>query len=307
MSLRRLKTLIAVAEKGTFGGAADTVFVSHAAVSQQMKSLEEDLQVTLFDRRRRSPELNQLGRALVTKAREIVHSYDNMVNSLLSEGGLMGQMTIGALPTTMTGLVPRAISVLKARYPNLHIRIVPGLSADLLPQVERGGLDAAILSEPPYLVNYITWRPFAEEPLIVLASLQEPSDDPEYLVETFPYIRFTRRAWVGRLIDEWLHKRKLNVQESMELDTLEAISTMVFNNLGVSIVPHRCVPSPYPLPLKRIPIGPSAKPRILGLASRNDSVKFQLVDAFLAELVHLVEAAGQVKAIRSSLDSTVSV
>ena len=298
MSLRRLRTLIAVAEKGTFAGAADTVLVSHAAVSQQMKILEGDLRATLFDRSKRSPELNQLGQALVTRAREIVHAYDNMLQSILSEDGLTGQMTIGALPTTMTGLVPSAIRVLKARYPNLHIRITPGLSADLLTQVDRGAHDAAILSEPPYSANHLTWRPFAEEPLIVLAPLQEPSDDAEYLVETFPYIRFTRRAWVGRLIDEWLQERKLNVQESMELDTLEAISTMVFNNLGVSIVPLRCVPSPYPLPLKRVPIGPSAKPRILGLMSRNDSVKFQLIDAFLAELMRLVEAAGRVKVIR---------
>ena len=228
MSLRRLRTLIAVAEKGTFAGAADTVLVSHAAVSQQMKILEGDLRATLFDRSKRSPELNQLGQALVTRAREIVHAYDNMLQSILSEDGLTGQMTIGALPTTMTGLVPSAIRVLKARYPNLHIRITPGLSADLLPQVDRGAHDAAILSEPPYSANHLTWRPFAEEPLIVLAPLQEPSDDAEYLVETFPYIRFTRRAWVGRLIDEWLQERKLNVQESMELDTLEAISTMVF-------------------------------------------------------------------------------
>ncbi len=307
MSLRRLKTLIAVAEKGTFGGAADSVLISHAAVSQQMKILEEDLQVTLFDRTKRSPKLNRLGQALVTRAREIVHAYDNMVESIVSEGALMGELTIGAVPTTMTGLVPKAVGVLKALYPNLHVRIVPGLSADLLPQVDRGVLDAAIISEPPYIVYHLTWRPFAEEPLIVLASLQEPSDDPEYLIETFPYIRFSRRAWTGRLIDEWMQERKLKVEESMELDTLEAISTMVFNNLGVSIVPLRCVPSPHPLPLKRILIGPSAKPRVLGLVSRNDSVKFQLIDAFLVELVRLVEKAGKVKAIGRSADLTSSV
>ncbi len=306
MSIRRLKTLVAIAEQGTFAAAADRVFVSHAAVSQQMKALEHDLQVSLFDRTKRSPELNQIGQSLVTRAREIVHAYDNMVGSIISEGGLMGETTIGALPTTMTGLVPRAIRVLKTRYPKLHIRVTPGLSAELLPQVDRGGLDAAILSEPPYLANHLTWRPFAEEPLIVLASLEEPSDDPEYLVENRPYIRFSRRAWVGRLIDDWLQERKLSVRESMELDSLEAISSMVFNNLGVSIVPQRCVPSPYPLPLKRVPIGPSAKPRILGVVSRNDSVKFHLIDVFLAELVHLVEAAGQVKAVPAHLRKSVS-
>jgi DNA-binding transcriptional LysR family regulator len=133
MSIRRLKTLIAIAEKGTFAAAANVVFISHAAVSQQMKILEDELQVSLFDRSKRSPQLNQLGQALVTKAREIVHDYDNIVGSIISDGGLMGELTIGALPTTLTGLAPRAISVLKARYPNLHIRVTPGLSADLLP------------------------------------------------------------------------------------------------------------------------------------------------------------------------------
>ena len=77
----------------------------------------------------------------------------------------------------------------------------------------------------------------------------------------------------------------------MELDSLEAISTMVFNGLGVSIVPRRCVPSPNPLPLKRVPIGDAGARRILGLASRRDSPKFKLVDVFLAELVRLVDAA----------------
>lgn len=306
MSIRRLKTLIAIAEKGTFAAAADAVFVSHAAVSQQMKILEEELRVSLFDRSKRSPELNQLGQALVTRAREIVHSYDNMVQSIVSEDGLMGELTIGAVPTTLAGLVPRAISIMKSRYPSLHVRVVPGLSAELQPQVDRGVIDAAIISEPPYMLKHLTWRPFAEEPLIVLASLQVQSDDPEYLLEAFPYIRFTRSAWVGRRIDEWLQERKLNVHESMELDSLEAISTMVYNNLGVSIVPQRCVPSPNPLSLKRIPIGPSARPRILGLVSRNDSVKFPLIDVVLTELVNLVEMAGQVKAIRGSLPELVT-
>ena len=97
----------------------------------------------------------------------------------------------------MGGLVPRAISVMKSRYQNLHIRVVPGLSVDLLLQLEGGALDAAILSEPPYVVRHLNWQPFVEEPLIVVASIEEAIDDPEELLRTRPYIRFSRRAWVG--------------------------------------------------------------------------------------------------------------
>ena len=298
MSIRLLKTLIAISEKGSFGAAADVVCVSHAAVSQQMKRLEDEFEVSLFDRSKRSPELNQLGQAMVRKAHEVVSAYEMMIVSLLGEDGLMGELTIGAVPTTLNGLVPYSINALRKGFPKLRIRVVPGLSADLLPQVERGALDAAIISGPEQTLNHVKWQPFAAEPLVVLAALDAPSDDPIYLLENYPYIRFTRRAWVGLMIDRWLKEMNVKVQDCMELETLESISSMVMYNQGISIVPQSCLPPTEPLPLKMIPLGPTMNPRILGVISRTDSVKFRLVDALVAELTDAVEQAGQVRVIR---------
>ncbi|MCH6566571.1 MAG: LysR family transcriptional regulator, partial [Proteobacteria bacterium] len=107
---------------------------------------------------------------------------------------------------------------------------------------------------------------------------------------------FNSRAWVGQLIDKWLKSQQLNISEGMELDTLESISAMVFHGLGVSIVPRRCVPSPRPLSLKRIPIDPPASPRRLGVLSRHDNAKFKLIDIVYHELVCVVELSGQMPA-----------
>ena len=82
----------------------------------------------------------------------------------------------------------------------------------------------------------------------------------------------------------------------MELDTLESISAMVFHGLGVSIVPMRCVPSPRPLSLKRIPI-PEANPRRLGILSRQDNAKFKLIDIVFHELSCVVELSGQMPSL----------
>ena len=299
MSIRRLRTLIAIAETGSFAAAADVVHVSQAAVGQQMKALESDLRVQLFDRSKRPPELNPLGLALTAKAREVVHAYDTMLQSLTGPSAMQGQIIIGAVPTTLTGLVPKTMSALKAVYPELHIRIIPGLSAELMPQVDRSYLDAAILTQPAHVPGHMVWQPFAAEPFILLAPTDAPSDDPIELLSTLPYIRFARRAWVGTLIDHWLESMQIRVNETMELDSLESIAANVFENMGVSIVPERCVPSPQPLPLKRIPLVPAAPPRILGVISRRDNVRFRSIEVLVEKLADIVEAAGQVTAIRA--------
>ncbi len=293
MALRRLKTLIAISESGTFAGAAKSVHITQAAVSQQMKSLEQELQTTLFDRTKRPPQLNSLGLELTAKARAVVHAYDAMLDSLNDGDTLQGQLMLGAVPTTMTGLVPRTVNALKSLYPELHIRITPGLSADLLPLVDRNYLDCAILSEPYHIPKHMLWIPFSEEPLILLAPLSSTSDDPVELINDHPFIRFSRKAWVGNLIDQWLEKNQIRVNESMELDTLEAISSMVYYNLGVSIVPYRSVPSSNRLPVKRLPLGTNAPTRILGLATRQDNANNRFVKPLCTALVEIVREAGQ--------------
>ena len=297
MSIRRLKTLIAIAECGSFIGAANSTFLTPAAVSQQMKILEQELGVALFDRKNRTPGLTPVGRALVSRAREIVQAYENMVRSVTGEGALVDDLIIGAVPTTMTGLIPKAIKSLRDTYTGLHIRIMPGLSSELYSLVDRGFLDAALLSEPVHVYNHLRWQPIVDEPLIVLAPEDSPSDDVKELLESYPFIRFNSRAWVGQLIDQWLKSQQLKISEGMELDTLESISAMVFHGLGVSIVPMRCVPSPRPLALKRIPIEPPASPRRLGILSRHDNAKFKLINIVFHELSCVVELCGLLPAL----------
>ncbi len=289
MSIRMLKTLIAVAENGTFSAAADEIYVTHAAVSQQMKALEEEWNIGIFDRTKRTPELTPVGRALVAKAREVVNAYDNIVPSIVGDDGLSGNLVLGAVPTTLTGLVPFAISMLKRDYPDLHVFVVPGLTTDLALQVERGTVDAAIVTEPNVLQAVQSWREIAVEPMELLASLETDSDDPIYLLENNPFIRFTRDAVVGGKIENWLRAKQIKVTDSMELVSLESISSMVLCNLGVSIVPKRCVAAANPLPLKRISLGENGCSRTIGLLYRHDTVKVRVLDAVYGKLARAVE------------------
>lgn len=284
MSIRMLKTLIAVAEKGTFSAAADAVFVTHAAVSQQMKALEEEWQLAIFDRSKRTPQFTPTGLALVTKAREAVAAYDNIVPSVIGDEWMGGELTLGAVPTTLTALVPLSLTLLKDIYSDLHVRVVPGLTTELISQVERGALDAAVVTRPHVLQSNHCFTEIAHETFELLAAPQTTSTDPIELLQHNPFIRFSRKAIVGGMIENWLQKSNIEVKDSMELENLESISSMVLSNLGVSIVPKRCVTDPNPLPLRRLPLGPDAGIRTLGLLSRSDGIKATLLEALQENL-----------------------
>ena len=285
MSIRLLKTLISIADRGTFTAAAEAVHITHAAVSQQMKALEENLQIAIFDRSTRTPKLTPIGTELVSRARQLVEDYNNLLPSILDEAYLSGELRLGAIPTALTGLVPLAMTRLREEYKDLHIHVVPGLSTELISEVERGTLDAAIVTLPDRLPGNVSWQQIAEEPLELLASISTSSDDPVYLLKNRPFIRFTRRAVVGGLIDRWLQQQGIDVDERMELDNLESISSMVYSDLGVSIVPRGCVSAPNPLPLKHLDLGEPGVSRLIGLIAKSSTVKTRLLDALLLQLV----------------------
>ncbi|MCK0167337.1 LysR family transcriptional regulator [Jannaschia sp. S6380] len=289
MSIRMLKTLIAIDDHGTFSAAADAVFVTHAAVSQQMKTLEAEWGVRIFDRSRRTPVLTPIGRAMVARARQIVADYDDLVPSVLGDGGLSGELMLGVVPTTLTGLIPLTLAPLRTAYPNLHVRLHAGLTNALILRVARGLVDAALVSRPSHIPQGQVWHPVAEEELVLLAARDTESDDPIQLLRTSPFIRFSRDAVVGSMIEAWLQERRITVADAMELEGLDAISSMVLSNMGVAIAPRRCVQTMHPLPLKRLSLGAGAPVRQLGLIHRHDSTKTRALDELILRLHRAVE------------------
>ena len=287
MSIRRLRTFIKVAEEGSFTAAANVAFVTHATVSQQMKHLEDELGVSLFDRSTRVPTLTELGKRILQKARDVVERYDAMVPDSMNLE-IRGELSFGAVPTSLSGLVPIALKELHKRHDSLHVRVYPGLSIELISQVERGVLDAAIVTKPVRLPHNVQFTSVALESIELIASAEEHLADPLEIIRTRPFIRFSRRALVGSAIDEWLQKQKIPVQETMELESLDTIATMVSHNLGVSMVPRSCVSIPDLRPVKRFKLENGPVGRDIGLINRRNTTKAPLIDLLAATLMDTV-------------------
>ena len=162
-------------------------------------------------------------------------------------------------------------------------------------QVERGGVDGAILSEPTHVGPNLHWQAFVTEPLVLLTAADVTSIDPLELLQHMPYIRHTRRADVGLMADQWLSDHGVTVQAAMEMESLESVASMVSHNLGVSIVPDICVPDVIFDSLRRLPLPSPRKDRTLGLLSRIDVRQRMLIDTLFQELCSTVARAGRLK------------
>ena len=292
MTIALFKTLIAISETGSFRGAADRVCVTHAAVGQQMRRLEETFGVALFDRSEKTPRLNQLGKAFVPKAKQVVLAYDTILDDLNGDPRMIGELKLGAVPSSIRGLIPKTAKRIMQLYPDLHVQIVPGLSPDLLDMVEQGTVDAAVLSAPPRVPDHLNWMPFCAEKLVLLTSQDVRDDDPRRILESHPYLRHNRRASVVVLAEEWLSRNKLKVRDAMEINSLGNLASMVSHNLGVSLAPDICVPDPIYSSLRKISLGTEAPARVLGVLTRADCSKLRLVEKLLAEIKQVLRDAG---------------
>ncbi len=292
LTIALFKTLIAISESGSFRGAADIVCLTDAAVGQQMRRLEDTLEAKLFDRSERTPRLNQLGKAFVPKAKAVVKAYETVLDDLTGDPSMIGELVLGAVPSTMGGLIPKSAKRLIGLFPDLHLRIIPDLSPKLLKQVEQGSLDTVVLSKPARVQDNLNWMPFYEEKLVLLTSPEVLETDPMRIFANQPYIRHTRAASVGLMAEEWLAARKIKVNDTMEMGSLENLASMVAHNLGVSVVPDICVPDPVFQTLRKVPLGPTAPSRVLGLLTRSDCSKLRLVQELLAQLRIVVAHQG---------------
>ncbi|MGF6391334.1 LysR family transcriptional regulator [Pseudomonas plecoglossicida] len=238
MSLKALRTLVTIARHGTFARAADLLSLTPSAVSLHIKTLEDELQVVLFDRSRRQVVLTEAGQLAVVRAEAILAGYDELADALASGPSLRGRLRLGAIHTVLARRLPKALVWIKAHHPDLHISVASGMSAELARRVEDGELDAAITTEPvsPHPQNLI-YTPLFEDSFWAIASPTLAGQSLTQLLASQPFLRFDKRAWAGRQIEQELRRQHLQVSEQMELDSQEALASMAVMGLGVAIIP----------------------------------------------------------------------
>ena len=287
MNIPQLRTLAAIAEHKSFAVAAEHVFLTPAAVSQQMRALEDELQVALFDRTTRPPRLNAHGVHIAERARGVLRSFDALHDEARSADEIAGRLDLGCINGISSDFVPKALRNLRKRYPRLQVRIEERQSGPLTRRVRRRELDAAIITEPLAPDPELEMLPITSEALLVVAPPDADVSSWDAALTELPFLRFNRTSGMGALIDNTIRMAGLIVTEAMELDSSEALLSMAHAGLGAGVIPAGQLKGAAGAEVKTFPFGDPPVSRRVVLIEQLNNARSDLSDVLYQELKRL--------------------
>jgi DNA-binding transcriptional LysR family regulator len=246
MEIRQLRAFIAIAELGTFTAGALRVHVTQAAISMQIRQLENELGAKLFIRAPRRVMLTEAGEQLLQRARQILRDHDAALDEIAELAGAeRGRLRIGSASAMVTtDVLPKLLKEVRNQHQGAEITVASGTSEALVQQILAGELDIAFVSLPVEARGINTER-LSQDQLVAIASprhkFAKQRTISAYTLAGEKLILGERGGNTRRLIDQFFAQAGVDLKVSMELSRQAAIRRMVEEDMGVGIVPLQSV------------------------------------------------------------------
>jgi DNA-binding transcriptional LysR family regulator len=246
MEIRQLRAFVAIAESGTFTAGALRVHVTQAAISMQIRQLENEIGAKVFVRAPRHVILTEAGEQLLRRARHILREHDAALDEIAELAGAeRGRLRIGsASAMVLTDQLPAILADLRSQHPGAEIGVTSGTSEVLVDQILAGDIDIAFVSLPVDVRGIKTER-LSEDQLVAIASprhkLAKQRTISAYTLAGERLILGERGGNTRRLIDQFFAQAGVTLHVAMELSRQQASRRMVEADLGVGIVPLQSV------------------------------------------------------------------
>ena len=179
LDVKRLRILREVAQRGSFSAAADELYLSQSAVSQQIATLEREVGMKLLDRTREGPKLTDAGRVLVSHADAAIARLEEAERELASIAGLEGgELRLASFPSASATLLTEAVSIFHERHPKVRLSIADAEPEESLPRLRGGELDLALSFDYPSVPESMhlalpSGHKLAERQVVALAELSD--------------------------------------------------------------------------------------------------------------------------------------
>jgi len=244
-SLENFRVVVfrAVAEQLSFRKAAEELYLTQPAVSLQIKALEEELGVQVFDRSGAHITLTPAGKVLLRYAKQVNSLFAQAERDILVlAGDHAGRLSLGASTTISQYVLPRLLGEFCKEYPRVHPTLISGNTEQIVSAVENQKIELGFI-EGPARSRKVKSEPFLEDELVLIASTaHEWAESASVSVSDLcaaPLLMRERGSGTRRVIEMALERLgiKRNLMHIvMELDSTEAIKSAVEAGLGVGFV-----------------------------------------------------------------------
>ena len=241
MEIRNLATFVRIAQLHNFSKAAEQLGYSQSAVTMQIKQLEEELNVRLFERIGKHIRLTQAGDRLLPRAMEVLNAVRRAQTVSMGQGEISGPLRIGTAKSLLISVLPPVIVEFSRRYLKVEVSTCTGLVEELFCMVRQNDIDLLFFLDKR--IDFPEWVKVSErkEEIFFVASAASPLADRkkiplDELVEQ-PFLLTEHGISYRYAFEQIVAQNGLEVHPFLETGNTDIITRMLLHNMGVSFLP----------------------------------------------------------------------
>lgn len=283
ITLAQLQTFSVVVDVGSFTIASEQLGMTQSAVSHAVAALEKELQVSLLERRRGNVTTTEIGKQVLSQAREIIALTERIRQSAATTIGLeTGRLRLGSFPSISARLLPDLLRRFHQRYPGIEVTLLEGTDQEVKDWIQTRTVDAGMVTLPTSK-RFGTIELAQDEFLAVVSTHHKFASSSQIDVHQLsdePFIM--SKAGCGPFIKSLFRGANVTPKIQFEVIGLQTIFAMVEDNMGVTIVPSMTLP-PDCSKLHTISLRPNQLRRT-AFAFLSEGSIAPILSAFLSEI-----------------------
>jgi LysR family hydrogen peroxide-inducible transcriptional activator len=287
MNIRDLKYISAVAQLQHFGKAAERCYVSQPTLSGQIKKLERQLGVQIFERTNRRVMPTDIGLEIIAHARQILSEIDHITDLAESaQDPLSAKFRLGAFPTLASYIFPDLVSGIKDTMPKLRLALLEEKTGVLIEKLKSGQIDAALLAMSVDNDFFESTKLFTDEFMLATPPDHELASSHPIKPDTLSGYRLLLLEEGHCLRDQALdvcEHNRINENQDFRATSLETLRQMVKAGSGITFMPKIAIPE-NDMGIHYTPFVKPAPSRTIGLYWRKTSAKTKVIEN-IAKLV----------------------
>ncbi|RPF47110.1 LysR family transcriptional regulator [Thermodesulfitimonas autotrophica] len=243
MNLYQFHIFKTVADKKSFSGAAQALFISQPAVSMHIKSLEDHFGTRLFDRNTQQVTITEAGRILYEYVEKILSLLDEAEKDISAlTGCIRGTLSVGASFTLGEYVIPQVLGCFKKQHPQVRALLKVTNTEEIVKLVLKQALDLGLVEGRVDNFELIA-KPFMKDELIVLLPVDHPLAGKKFILidelVALPFILREQGSGTRKITEDRLKEAGINLSELnvvMELGSTEAVKEAVEAGFGATII-----------------------------------------------------------------------